>query len=235
MKASIVQLLDSAKKKMSGYAALFNYRLMNLCVLASPEALLPVQVEVGGELLPIEQVAKARNAEGREDQFEIYPLDKDWLFPIVKGIADVHPEFKIEIKDLEDGDEEDLENKYILATMPPVDDVRHDVLTDAIGVLSDACDAKIKATFDYYSAQIPLELVGASAEDLDEAKNALQEVHDSHDDLCKQFRAAKEKEIEDAYQQFLAEKAEKQAKFEEEVAARNEQAAQQMKWTPESE
>ena len=235
MRTSITSLIDMAQKKMSGYAALFNYRLMNLCVKASPESLLPVEVQLGGEPLHIEDVAMARNAPDREDQFEIYPMDKDYLFPIIHGLHDVHPEFIIEVKQFGDSDPDDEESRYILATMPPVEDVRHKVLMDAVGVLSDECDAKIKATFNYYTGQISLKLAGAPADEMDEAKNALQEVNDSHNELCKQFRANKEQEIEDAYQQFLAEKAALQAKLQEEADARNEQAAQQMKWNPDSE
>lgn len=235
MKTSIQSLIEAAQKKMSGYAALYNYRLMNLCVKASPESLLPVEVQLGGEPAHLEDVSRVRNAPDREDQFEIYPLDKDYLYPILRGMHDVHPEFIVEVKQFGDSDADDEESRYILATMPPVEDARHQVLMDAVGVLSDECDAKIKATFDYYTGQISFKLATAPAEEMDEAKNALQEVHDSHADLCKQFRANKEQEIEDAYQQFLADKAALQAKLQEEADAHNEQVAQQMKWTPDDE
>ncbi len=224
-----------AQKKMSGYAALYNYRLMNLCVKASPESLLPVEVQLGGEPRHIEDVAMARNAPDREDQFEIYPLDKDYLFPIIRALHDVHPEFIIEVKQFGDSDPDDEESRYILATMPPVEDARHEVLMDAVGGLSDECDAKIKATFDRFTGEITLKLVDAPEDEIKEAKDALQEIHDNHADLCKQFRANKEQEIEEAYQQFLADKAALQAKLQEEAATRNEQAAQQMKWNPDGE
>lgn len=229
MKQSIIFLLDNAQKKMSGYAALFNYRLMNLCIKAAPEALLSVKVEMEGTLLNIEDVALARNAPDRDDQFEIYPKERDFLVPLLNGLKKVHPEFKIEMKVFEE-DEEDEKIEYILATMPVVDDVRHEILKDAVGILSDECDAKIQATFSYYSGQIPLKLVGAPEEEIKEAKDALQEVFDNHKDLCKQFRTQKEDEIEEAYQRFQEEKAALQAKIAERQAAVGEKAGQQMKW-----
>ena len=233
MKQTIIFLLDDASKKMSGYAALFNFRLMNLCIKAAPEALLPVSVDVGGTVVNLEDVALARNAPERDDQFEIYPKDRDYLVPLLKGLNDVHPEFKIEIKDIEgEGDER---MQFILATMPEVDDVRHEVLKDAVAVLSDECDAKIQATFSFYSAQIPLKLEGAPADEMNEAKDALQEVFDNHKDICKQFRTQKEDEIEEAYQLFQDKKAELQAKLAEKQAALGEQAGQQMKWSQDDE
>ena len=229
MKKSIIFLLDDASKKMSGYAALFNYRLMNLCIKATPEALLPIQVEMDGTLLNLEDVAVARNAPERDDQVEIYPKDRDYIFPLLKGVKDAHPEFKIEMKDF-DAPGEDEPVPFILVTMPVVDDVRHKVLTDAVATLSDACDTKIQATFSYYSAQIPVKLAGAPADEVNEAKDALQEVFDNHKDLCKQFRTQKEDEIEEAYQRFLEEKEALKAKLAEKQAALGEQAGTQMKW-----
>ena len=223
MRTSIENLLDDAQKKMSGYAALFNYRMMNLSVKANPEALLPVEVQLGGEILNIEKVAKARNAPDRDDQFEIFPLEGDWLFPIVRGLASVHPEYKVELKLLEEGEEDVEDNKYILATMPPVDDDRYDVLTKGVSALSDACDAKIKETFDKYLILITMRLAGAQDDELDEAKDALQQLYDSHADLCKQFRENKDKEIEEAHEAWLAGQAEREAKRQEEDAVRDSQ------------
>lgn len=228
MRQSINFLLDDASKKMSGYAALFSYRLMNLCIKAEPVSLLPIKVDIGGGgLRNFEDVALARNAPERDDQFEIYPKDRDHLVPLMKGVKEAHPEFKLEVKDLE---EEDEHFQYILATMPEVDDVRHEVLKDAVALLANTCDAKIQATFAFYSAQVPLKLAGAPEDEVKEATDALQEVFDNHKDLCKQFQDDKEKEIEDAYQLFQAKKAELQAKIAEKQAALGEKAGQQMKW-----
>lgn len=230
MKPSIVNLLEEAKGKLSAYAALLNYRFANLSIMAAPEALLSVEVEVEGERMPIEKVVRARNAEGREDQFELFPINPLFLIPILKGLKEAHPEYHIELKQIEDGDEED---RFILATMPVVDDVRHDVLTDAVGVLSDACDTRMKATLSYYTQQLALKMIGAQPEEIDEAKDQLQELFDTADKLCKDYRANKEQEIEDAYQRYLAEKAEKEAEIQQtEAFQKAQQAGQQMNWKP---
>ena len=236
MRPNTMSLLSEAQKKMSGYAALFNYRLMNLCVKASPEALLSVEVEVvpGGEKVPIEKVAQACLTPGRDDQFQIYPFSKELLFPLLKGLKAVHPEFHIDLQDIEESDEDEKE-QFILATMPEVDDARHDLLINGVGLLADSCDSLLKATFSKYSAQIMLTLAGATPEEMDEAKNQLQDTNDQHADLCKQFRTDKEQEIEDAYQAYLAKKAEQDAQMQEKLAAHNAQAGMQMKFKADDE
>lgn len=233
MKASVIKLLDEAQKKMSGYAALFNYQLHNLSIKAEPEALLSISVDLDEDEVPIEKVARARNAEGRDDQFEIFPLAQDLLFYVVKGIKESHPEYDLDIRDVDDGEEmeeDEGKDQYILATMPVVDDDRHDVLTDAVDTLTNGCKAMMDATLTYYTTQVSLILAGSPPEELDEVKDALKEMFDTADGLCQQFHDGKMKEIEDAYQHYLAKKAEQEAKEQEEQAAHNEQAGLQMKW-----
>ena len=232
MKNSVAVLLDEAKKKMSGYAALLNYRLMNLCVKASPEALLPISVSSGGEGLPLEKVAWAQIGD-RSDQFEIFPMSSALLYPIVKAIQEVHPEFKIELKKADEEDDEEEADRYILATMPVVDDARHEVLKNGVAALCEACDLKMQLTFGIYTSRIVTKLDGADPEELDEAKDALQQPKDQHDDLCKQFKANKEDEIEEAYKRYQEAKQQKLEKLQEEQAAHNPLAAKQMKWNPE--
>lgn len=237
MKTSIIGLLDDAQKKMSGYAALYNYRLHNLCVKANAEALLSISVDLDGVKLPIEKVARARNPKDRDDQFEIYPDDREVLFPLVKGIKESHPEFDLDIRDV-DVDENEAEEdkmKYILATMPVVDDNRHDALTEGVKTLSGLCDGKMEGTFARCVADIAVRLADAPPDELDEAKDALQELYDKHKELVKQFTDDKEQEIEDAYAAWQAAQAEKEAKQQEEEAAHNAMAGLQMKMNPDEE
>ena len=227
MRTSVLKLLGECKKKMSGYAALLNYRYANLSVKAQAEALLSLKLDDH----PIEDVAKACNAPDRDDQFEIYPLSPALLMPLVKALKKVHPEYDIQLKQPEWSDDE--EDKYILATMPEVNKDRHDALMQAVSVLSDWCDAKMKATFGFYSAQIPLKLADAQPDEVDEAKDALQNLNDQHADICKKFRANKEEEIENAFKQYQEDQAKKQAEKEEEDAAHNGLAGLQMSFNPE--
>lgn len=237
MKSSVVQLLNEAQQKLSAYAALYNYRLHNLNVKADPEALLSIAVVMGEDELPFEKTARARHGEGRDDQFYIFPIDRKFLFPIVKGLKKTHPEYDLAIRDLYENDDNDPEEReqYIVATMPVVNDDRHDALTQAVGVLSDGCKGVMDATLSLYTGRIVSKLSGAPAEDVDEAKEALQRLFDMADGLCKQYRTDKEQEIEDAYAAWQAAQAEKEAKQQEEEAAHNALAGLQMKMNPDEE
>ena len=227
MKKSVVTILGDAQNKMSGYVALLNYRYSNLSVLAQAEALLCVFVDLDGDRIPIEKVAKARNAPDREDQFEIYPNDQDLLKPLLKGLNDVHPEYKIELVNI---DEDDDEEKFILATVPPVDDARHKILTEAVDLLAKVCNSQIEATFDAATAQIALKLAGAPKDEIDEAKEALQQVHDDADKLAGDIKKEKEDQIEKAYNIYKEEQEKK--KEEQEKKLKDAQAGAQMKMTP---
>ena len=228
MNITVISLLDSAKAKMGGYAALLNYRYMNLSVKAEAEALLSFTVDVKADELPIEKVAQARIAPDREDQFEIYPIDKDLTIPILKGLFLAHPEYKTELVQMEGSD--DPEDRYILVTVPEVDKNRHDLLMNAVGVLADTCKGQMDATLGAVTAELALKMANASPESIKEAKDAIQEVYDQYQDVCKQYRADKEQEIEDAYKQYQEKQAARQK--EEEENAGNMQAGLQMKWNP---
>ena len=226
MRNSVSSLLETAQKRMGGYTALAHYRLMNLVVKAYPEVLLSFGLDNDGEKVPIENVAKVCNAQDRDDQFEIYPLQPSLLMPIIKDLLKVHPEFKIDIKFPEGSTDED--ERYILATMPQVDQARHDVLMDGVGIIMDWCKTMLDATSSLTTAQITAKLADAQADEQTEAADALKDLQDQHEELCKQFRADKEKEIEDAFNAYQEQKAKEKASKEEEDAAHNFMAGKQM-------
>ena len=230
MRNNVLTLLEQAQQKMSGYAALMNYRFQNLSVKAEPVALLSVSVMIQGSEAKIEDVAQVRMAPDRDDQFEIYPKDNAFLIPIAKGLFEVHPEYKIDMPQMEGSD--DPEERFILATMPEVDDFRHDLMMDVVSTLSDACDAQLEATFATSTAKIVAQLATGTPEELDEARKALEDTHNQHKDLCKQFREAKEQQIEEAYQEYQAKQAAAKEKKAEEEAAHNQQAGLRMNWNP---
>lgn len=233
MRNSISRLLDAAQKRMSGYVALAHYRFLNLVVKARPEVLLSFQLEDDPDKSPIEEVAHVCNADGRDDQFEIYPLDSSQLFTIVKSLKKAHPEFKVEVVSVDDSEEE--EDKYILATMPFVDQNRHDVLMEGVSIINDWCDGQLKAAYGACLAEITPRLADAPADELDEAKDVLKAMKDQHDDLLAQYKADKEAEIEDALKRYQEEQAQNETVQQENDAAHNVQAGMQMKWPPEDE
>lgn len=227
MRKSIETLIDEMKTKMSGYAVLLQYRYMNLCVKAEPAALLSISViDEEGEESDLESVASACLA--NDYQFEIYPLESKMVFAISKGIKEAHPEFKIDVKSEENSnDSGEDENKYILCTMPEVNKDRHDTLLDGVNTLYDQCKGKLDTNHTVYKSRLTAKLLGGSEEETKEAEDKLEEVYNKHDEICLQFKSDKIKEIEEAYQHYLAEQTAKQTAADEKAAARGENAGQQ--------
>ena len=226
MRKSIEALINEMKNKMSGYAVLLQYRYLNLCVKAEPVALLSISVvDNEGEEYDLESVALASKT--NDYQFELYPHDQKMVFAICKGIKEAHPEFKMDTR-TEESDGESEENQVVIVcTMPEVNKDRHDVLIDGVDILYDQCKAKLDANHATYKTRLTAKLVGASESDVQEAEDELEKVYKMHDDTCLQYKEAKVKEIEEAYQRYLDERKQRQEAADERAAARGENAKTQ--------
>jgi uncharacterized protein (DUF927 family) len=89
-----------------------------------------------------------------------------------------------------------------------------------VDTLYDQCKAKLDANHASYKTRLTAKLVGASESDIKEAEDELEEVYKMHDDTCLQYKEAKVKEIEEAYQRYLDERKQRQEAADERAAAR---------------
>lgn len=218
LRKSIEVLLGEMDGKLSGYAAMLNYRYMNLCVEAEPAALVPLTVtDIEGNVYNIEEVADCMQP--NQFAFEIVPHRMAMLPFIQKGIAETHPEFKQEVIVPKDDDrffmsgtaDYDAE-RHILCTMPEVDDERYKLLTETVKALYDECMVevdKIKAKYTQMLADRSKEL---PEDEADEAKTEQEKLLDQYSELCKSYRDNKEKKIEEGHKRWLADEADKQLK-----------------------
>jgi ribosome recycling factor len=214
MRRSIKILLDEMDAKLTGHAALLNYRYMNLCIKAEPMSILSLIVtDIEGNAFNIEEVADTIQ---RDDfSFLFVPKEMEMLPFIQKGIAETHPEFKQEVIKPEGDDHyfypdtpEYDEERHLVCTMPEVDDNRYDALKQSVKALYDERKVemdKIKAEYTQTIADRTAEL---PKDEADEAKNRLEELCNQYSDLCKQYRDNKEEEIEEAHQNWLVNQAE---------------------------
>ena len=102
-------------------------------------------------------------------------------------------------------------------------------------MLYDQCKAKLDANHTIYKSRLTTKLLGSSKEDAKEAEDKLEEIYNKHDEICLQYKDAKLKEIEEAYQRYLKEQAEKQTAADEKAAARGVNAGQQFNINQEDE
>ncbi len=212
-----------------------NYQFIHFSVKAEPAALLSASVDLSGTSLDLEEVADVAIPE--ENQFALIPKDSSYLFPIYKAIGMVHPEYKIEqksmkeqdtVSDTEEQDTEDDPSKYILCTMPAVDKDRRDAGMNYVKTIYDETMSKEKGIHGTYTAKITKELADAKPEEIDEAKDELQKLYDQHLDLCKSYREEKEKQIEEAYQNYLKAQSDKESAERERQAAHSTEAGRQI-------
>lgn len=213
---SINELFDETKQKMNGHTMLYYFHLSNLCITADPMALLSSTVKIDGQDLNLEDVANV--AIPNDKQFAIMPKDAEYLLPITKAIKLEHPEFELEEKTEKD-EITGEDNVVIYYTMPEMKQERHDVCMEYIKAQFDVTNAKLEAIFSQGSAKVALKMNGASEENLQLAKDKLQEIYDWHTNTLKKLREDKEKEVEDAFQAYLAGEQEETKATEEKQAA----------------
>lgn len=213
---TINELFDETKQKMNGHTMLFYFHLSNLCIKADPMALLSATIKIEDKDLNLEDVASVSIP--NDNQFAVRAKDTEYIMPITKGIKLEHPEFKLEEKTEKD---EITGEDYVVIyyTMPEMNEERHNVCLEYIKANFDATSAKLEAIFSQGSAKVALKMTGASEENIKLAKDTLQEIYDWHTDTLKKLKEDKEKEVEDAYQAFLAGEQEETKASEEKQAA----------------
>ena len=152
-----------------------------------------------GEELNIEDVANVNMPD--EYQLGVYPKEAGDLQPIIQGIYEAHPEFKMEIKSTDDS--EDEASKYLLYTMPMVDKNRRDFLMNGVTGLYEESQARIDAVYAKYQARFAEMLVNAPVQDADDANKALEDAYDKYSDMTEQLFKQKQQEIEEGFEKYI--------------------------------
>lgn len=208
MKRSIGNELNELYTKLSNLSGVFGYQLQNLCVKAEPVALLTIEVNVEGENQKLEDCTTV--AQNDDYSFMIVPHYEDDIPALEQGIFKAHPEFKlkkmsmtVDSIDLK-GNPKEVEHPYILATMPDVTDERYKILNEGVKLLYENCKAKMEAAILKSDAKLAELLVGESKDTVDEVTDAIDMIKKEWNDKRDQTRDEKLKEIEDAYQKWLA-------------------------------
>ena len=214
---------------MDGYTMLLSYRYMNLCVKAEIASVVPVGVIDEGTEFDIEEVADVAIA--NEYQMVVYPKYTELLRPIIAGIAEAHPEFKLSIKkgemtyvsaDDEDNSERESRTKsdnldsfpdgelgedntglFLVYTMPDVDKNRRDLLTAAVKSLHTECMMRIDSLYARH-AEIFMNMLmnPTSPKEADLLKDKLKQIYEEHKERADKLRDEKLQEIDDGYARY---------------------------------
>ena len=214
MRRSIKIIIGELDGKLTGHAALLNYRYMNLCIKAEPMSILSIIVtDIEGNTFNIEEVADCIQRD--EFSFAFVPKEMEMLPFIQKGIAETHPEFKQDvIKPQEDehffvASSADYDKeRHIVCKMPEVDNNRYDVLKQSVKALYDERMVEMDKVKAEYTKTLSERTADLPKEEADEAKDKMEALFKQYSDLCKQYHDTKEQEIEESYKQWQISQAE---------------------------
>jgi len=233
MRRAVLKEYDLLGESLSNYSAVFGYRLKNFCVKAEEVSLLPIKVLIEGELQLLEDCTTI----GKPDEysFMIFPRYDEDMTILGQSIMVAHPEFKQEIKSMtvdsvdEKGDPKEVDVRYLLLTMPEVDDDRYDLLTDGVKVCYDECKAQMEAAAAHADARFAELVVLESEEDKNKLEKGVEALKKQWNDHRDNIYNEKLQEIEDAHNKWLAEREARELKRQEEEASRGDSAAHSMK------
>lgn len=213
MNRAAIREFDKMSDSLSTLNAQFAYRLMNLCVKSEPVALLPILVNIEGELQKLEECAQISKDD--DYTFKVFANYSSDIPALAQGIFKTHPEFKQEMFDEEveyideDGEERMDKVPYILLTMPDVDDERYDVLKDGVKVIYE--DTKVRMENVIANADVKMaELMKEESEaDIEKVKKNRDKQVKTWTEQRDKIHAEKLQEIEEAHNKWLNEEAER--------------------------
>ena len=238
MKRAIVNQLSMLSEQLKGYVSALNYRYMNLCVKAEEASLLPIQVPIEGEPKNLEDVAYAGKRNGDDYSIYVIPKIQDDMRDIADAVRSYHPEFIQEIQketvDPQDGSGEQ-EVQLLMLKMPELNDYRYDVLKQGANTFYDMCKADMEKARMEADMQFAALGIDEKPEDMDKVKKGVDETCDRWTKKRDQLHDEKLKEIEDAHNDWLANKQAADQKKQEEDAAHNEDVGSSMRMNSEDE
>ena len=216
MNRAAIREFDKMSDSLSTLNAQFAYRLMNLCVKSEPVSLLPILVNIEGELQKLEECAQISKDD--DYTFKVFANYSSDIPALAQGIFKTHPEFKQELFEEEveyideDGEERVDKVPYILLTMPEVNDDRYDVLKDGVKAIYE--DTKVKMENVIANADVKMAelMAGESEADIEKAKKARDKQVKTWTEQRDKVYNKKLQEIEEAHSKWLLEQSDQRLK-----------------------
>ncbi len=216
MNRAAIREFDKMSDSLSTLNAQFAYRLMNLCVKSEPVALLPILVNIEGELQKLEECAQISKDD--DYTFKVFANYSSDIPALAQGIFKTHPEFKQELFEEEveyideDGEERVDKVPYILLTMPEVNDDRYDVLKDGVKAIYE--DTKVKMENVIANADVKMAelMAGESEADIEKVKKNRDKQVKTWTEQRDKVYNKKLQEIEEAHSKWLLEQSDQRLK-----------------------
>ena len=129
----------------------------------------------------------------------------------------------------ENGNDQTVDVKYLLLTMPVVNDDRYKVLKDGVDAIYQDCKIQMESANNISKAKFAELALGETKEDLDKLDKELKKLNKQWNEQRDKIHQAKLDDIEEAHNKWLAEQAEQMQQRTEQENARGEEAAHSMK------
>lgn len=229
MRRKVEFLLNESSEAMNAYSTLYMFRLSNISVEAKAIALISTSVKIGGNSCGLEIVSTINIP--NKNQYAIYPKSKEYFMPIINGVSEEHPEYSVSLENLEQEESltqeeldelgikrEDIQepiDRYLLFTIPDVDESRRDSYVEMTNTLFDVTIVKLNEEKQQFLAKSGRWLFGADDDELEEMNSAIDNAFNTNKESCESLRDKKLEEIEQAYQQYLDNKSELESDEEE--------------------
>ena len=233
MRRIIIKEFDKLAEDLSNFVAMFNFRMKDYCVKAEEVALLSVKMEVEGEMQNLDKCTTI----GKKDDFNfmIFPNYDEDMPALQIGLMRAHPEWKQKIEtmtiDIEGKGGKSMEKdvRYVLVTMPDVDDERYELLKNVVKAMYEECKVQMEMANKRADVKLAELTAGEEKADIDLVKSKRDELNEQWNGKRDELYDEKLKEIEDAHNKWLAEKNERDKKREEQEAARGEKVTRSMR------
>ena len=216
MNRAAIREFDKMSDSLSTLNAQFAYRLMNLCVKSEPVALLPILVNIEGELQKLEECAQISKDD--DYTFKVFANYSSDIPALAQGIFKTHPEFKQELFEEEveyideDGEERVDKVPYILLTMPEVNDDRYDVLKDGVKAIYEDTKVKMENVIANADAKLTTLMANESEADIEKVKKNRDKQVKTWTEQRDKVYNKKLQEIEEAHSKWLLEQSEQRLK-----------------------
>lgn len=233
MRRIIIKEFDNLAEALSNFTAMFDYHLKNLCVKAEEASLLPVKMRVEGEMVDLDKHTVV--AKKDDYNFMIFPSYDEDMPALQQGLLSAHPEFKQKIESMKvevvekDGSPIERDARYVLVTMPDVDDDRYDLLKETTKAVYESCKSQMKAANAKADVKLAELTVGEEDENINLIKKKRNELNIEWEGKRDEIYNAKLKEIEDAHNKWLNQKADLDQKQKEKEDARGENVTYSMR------
>lgn len=231
-------ILDNTKMamraKLMPYAGMLDYRYKNLCVKTSKEALLPIEVKLGDNEMPLENCAKSGIID--EEHFMIAPLKQELVIPVCQAFLETHPQLKQDLYN-------QLDNPYISAatknklrndmelfkeqtgevlvlpqvlilTTPEVNDDEKKMLNDTVDVLKKQCEVIFSKEYAKFKSDMNAQMARSKPEELLAANKELDNEYQALWKTVEDYTMQERMTIEQANERYHQRKASQEGESE---------------------